>query len=1235
MKLKITAIASLVLMILLPGGLLLPAEPAYAGGAVWSAETIPDTLEFILGPDGAGDNLDVRDFSFYSDGTIVYAAPGDSVSNNVIYKSIDSGLGWDELEVDITTDLVAVAPDNSDMVVIANSGTPELYLTIDGGVTWHSLGTPPNNGGPSATAIYDIEISPVRNTIHYIAAAGTDANGDANVWIFNQGAGVPTWKATKSMSGFDSGDLVAAMEFSPNFSSDLTMVVVSADISVSPKVELQILDVVGEAWNSNADYTNFPRTVVNNSGITGISSASLSLAPNYLGTDDDTRKLFIGLTIDGNDSAVAASGIYRYVDTVKTNLKTDVKIHSVAYNGSYLVAGSYDTTTVYRSANPWATSPTFYTTYTTKKPGGEEKVLVYWVNNKVMAGTSGDESSLSISTDKGQTFNDISLIDTYIENATDVAVSSDGNKVYFATDDGEDFSLWRKTNKWQRVYSLQDTTEYIVRIARQDPDYVFLAKKNTNTIYTNYEGGLTQWKTRTCNLNIQDLVVESTTVLYALNNVGVVSRSNNSGFGWLGGITTGLNSGATIFSVTRDTILVGSQDGYVAYSTDGNRTWYIINEITEIGAGNVQVVADRSFATNKTIYAASDTEGQNIKQWQIGTSTVWKDIFKGNITGGIYGLVVNDGTLYALEFDSSSGQSKLWLCISPTSATETSSSWSSSATTSKTDIDDGNVYLNATPHALRASTDKLWAVKTNGTNKLYSYSDLYIEFSLTSPAQSYISPVNKINGLAQDICFTWDRPTEPEEYELEMGYELEIALDKEFNSLVTIITVTTINSVVSAIAGPGQTGNNYVNFMPGTTYYWRIRTSQPVYSRYSTPQHLYVESLDAILPAILSPPSGCSNTSRKPAFSWNPVSGATEYQFILSANASMVSPIVDTRVNTTAYAMSSELDYGGTYFWKVRATRPIETDWSQLGIFTVMEQPAGPVPPLTVETPSPPVIEIPAPPPQNIITVLPPLQPPEPIVPDYLRVAIIMASVILVIVVALAAVRLPARLLPETSTLTGPFRGPSRKARYYGDKLGKKWGDLTNRLRELAPSVIPPPAADKTVNGDTISFAVRSFLLITSSAEEGQRPLSVKEERTLGKKLASGIRALAKEKPLYLAYPEDAVNFLQIWSRYGSRDETNEYLEKSFKSKPENALALLKCYQEASESPEAVPAGKKEFTREAYDELMKVVDPDSVYTAISKILKFRFEKEEDKTLEDPNDRAIAYQFVRIHYDIKK
>jgi hypothetical protein len=171
-------------------------------------------------------------------------------------------------------------------------------------------------------------------------------------------------------------------------------------------------------------------------------------------------------------------------------------------------------------------------------------------------------------------------------------------------------------------------------------------------------------------------------------------------------------------------------------------------------------------------------------------------------------------------------------------------------------------------------------------------------------------------------------------------------------------------------------------------------------------------------------------------------------------------------------------------------------------------------------------------------------------------------------------------------------------------------------------------ATGEAGESDDIAFAVRSFLLLKTPAEEdgGQPELSADEAQALGKNLASRIRAIAGEKPLYLAFPEDAASFLQIWALYGSRAETSRYLARSFRSVPENAVALLKCYLAVPGGPDA----GREFTRARYDALALVIDPARVYAAVTRLLKTRFEKEEP-ALEDPAERSIAYQFVRIHY----
>jgi hypothetical protein len=1216
MKRKISTISGLGIVILLLISLLALAVPASADTSSWSAEPIPSTISKVLGPAG----IDVCDIAVAGGGNIIYAVTGDSTSDNVVYKSNDVGNSWTTLDINIKADLIAVAPDDADLVAIANSSIPEVYLTTDGGAIWYALGTPQESSGAAAAAIYDLAISKASDGINYIAAAGKEAGDVANVWYFDAGNIAPVWKETNNLTGFSSADEVAAVAFSPNFPSDEVMLAISEDDNTS--IKLQILSLDSKKWNKSAKFADYPITIVSDDGITGLTSASISLAADYQADYYDVHNVFVGLAISGDITATGTSGIYRLANNSVKALKTGIKIHSIAFNGTSLVAGCHDTNTVYRSANPLETIPTVSPVSTIKGPGGENKVVVAWAGSKIVAGTSGNESAFAVSKDSGANFNDISLIDTAITSVSDVAVSSDGSKVYLGTDDGADLSLWYKASTWKRILSQPGTADYLVRLAPDNANVIYLAEKGGTTIYHNKSGGEAKWYTRICPVNIQDLAVESTYVAYALDSNGSVSKTINAGFTWGAAKSTKLDSGATIVSVSANNLLVGSQDGYVAYSTDGNTFWTDISEILQSGAGKIQVVADKDFATNQIIYAASDKAEQNIKKWKIGTSTEWTDIFRNCIPGGIYGLAIEDGTLYALEFNTSTGRSTLWQCLSPTTATSTSSNWSSSATTASTDIDDAEVHLNATPRALKASQGELWAVKTNGTNKLYRFTDILIEITLRKPASGFTNPVNAMNGLAHDIAFSWERPSEATEYELQIAY------DKNFYILMTTITIATEEPTITALVGPYQTGDARVNFMPGTTGYWRVRTTQPLHSVYSETRSFNIEPTGALVPGLLTPANGSTDISRKPSFSWQSISGTSEYHFVLDDNATMTSPVIDIKVDNASFTMTEELDYGTTYFWKVRATEPAESDWSTLANFTVKEKLVEPLPPPVVQPVPPLRIDLPAPPPPNTLTLPPLPATPAPVVPGYLRAVIITAAILLLAVIALIIKRFTAR--------------PIRVAEGFSDRLGKLREGMATHYKDVNPPTAHQGFEVRNSRTGTVeasqplSFAAESFLWMTTAEEKekNRRLLSLEEEQALGKTLASRIQAIAKDQLLYLKFPEDVAVFLYIWAHYGSRDETDRYLTNSLQSRPEHVIRLLKCYLNAPQGFEPFLTRQTDFSRTQYDALSEVVDPDEIYQALSRLYGPELDRLDDEALVNSSGKAIASQFARIHHQVK-
>jgi len=113
-------------------------------------------------------------------------------------------------------------------------------------------------------------------------------------------------------------------------------------------------------------------------------------------------------------------------------------------------------------------------------------------------------------------------------------------------------------------------------------------------------------------------------------------------------------------------------------------------------------------------------------------------------------------------------------------------------------------------------------------------------------------------------------------------------------------------------------------------------------------------------PQILGPAGG-STTTLTPGFSWAPVSGATEYEFILATDAGLTQTLAGTpaALSDPAFQSADALDYATTYFWAVRVTKPT-AGVQTIGTFTTMAKPVEPAPPVVIEQPTAPPVTTPA-----------------------------------------------------------------------------------------------------------------------------------------------------------------------------------------------------------------------------------------------------------------------------------
>jgi len=857
------------LALVLAASLILMAAPVSAGTLSWGSEDLPEELAW---------NTDVVDVAVGADGATIYAADGTST----IYRSTNGGETWSEITVIadtnlLTAEFIAVAPDDGNYIAAAtdNSSGIFVYISDDAGANWDSL---LDVDGTNIIDARDLAISVEKSGKHYVAVAGVNTSTIAEIWDYQIGAVGAAWDEISADSGFEGSELAGAIEFSPNFASDQVMVAVTANTSATtPVIQLQMYSFNQSNWNSGA-FADYPANIVeedSDADVDGLESASIAMSPDYLGSDDDLRVLFVGLTSatsSGSDAEDEADGIFRMDDDDVTALKVKKWIHSIDFNGTDLIAGRFGSTGVYRSADPLSSSPTVSGSTSTKDPGGENLCIVAFAGSDVVAGTSGDESAFAVSKDDGKTFNDLSLIDTLLTTLSDAAVSPDGSSAFLISADNEtaaDLSLWRYASRWERVYSEKAAgSGFIVRMAPDDPDMLYLAKVDDTTIYFSREGGEDKWFTRTARYDITDLAVEGDgDVVYEMSTYGYVSRSENTGFTWDSKVASKLTGGSEmLLSLGEDLLIAGSADGYVAYSTNGNTTWTKLDD--SIG-GAVQVVATGLEDGDFVIAASSsNTSGDRyIFQWELGEDDEWDTITAEDFIPsgfGIYGLAMEEGVLYAVS--SNGTDSKAFRTLTPT---DDDPSWST--------LDSDDSDFSMAPKALKVSRSdditKLWAIDNDGP-ALFSFKDTLATASPTSsgPRDGSSIDVNPVTGRAYTMTFSWKSPSDSVE-----EYDLVIALDSGFDETVLDQAVeddADEGDTVSQVVGPYASDPFDLEFMAGTTYYWRVRVDldNPVRSAWSEVRSFTVaEAPEAAAPVVIQqPPAPIIQVPESPAITIQP-----------------------------------------------------------------------------------------------------------------------------------------------------------------------------------------------------------------------------------------------------------------------------------------------------------------------------------------------------------------------------
>ncbi len=417
---------------------------------------------------------------------------------------------------------------------------------------------------------------------------------------------------------------------------------------------------------------------------------------------------------------------------------------------------------------------------------------------------------------------------------------------------------------------------------------------------------------------------------------GKVYHTTNSGFSYSTGALAGsqqLHSIVLSPSYEQDeTILTGNTNGWIYWSDDNGASYQPLppDATSAPLSGSITVAFDPEFDSNNTVYAASNTADEGVYRFIVGTSTTWESIDSTLPSGGVLNQIAvsADGTLYAANSNSGDGMER---SLNPTYSLGPSFE-SVSRGLSET----------ATLSGLWLRDDRLWSTDSANIKLMTLSGGLTSAVALTSPADDAAGIGILINHTSSDVRLDWETLEGATSYQWQLDYD------------------TDFSSVPSGFEGTTKASSARMPTLePATTYHWRVRATAPVISPWSA-KWSFTTSLDTAGTSLKleSPEAGVSEVSIKPLFQWNAVAGADAYELLVSADVHFDSPSIirtgDYALFTSAWQSDVSLDYGTTYYWRVRAINSdTNSAWSATGAFTTEAAPAVQTPSYPTPEPSP------------------------------------------------------------------------------------------------------------------------------------------------------------------------------------------------------------------------------------------------------------------------------------------
>jgi photosystem II stability/assembly factor-like uncharacterized protein len=842
--------------------------------AQWTPVTIP--TEGIQGKWTLADGSDVGNLTLAKDGTLYcYANP--SGTTYTLFKSTDDGRSWTTTGK-VTDAIIDIAVLPQDAATVYYATTERVYKSIDAGNTFNLLPTP---GGAGSGNVLITSIDVVRiggaNTIS-VGTIDSDTAEYGGVYLLNESLGGTDWVNT-GIGDYD----VYRVAFSPNYTDDRQLIAITSD-----ETDTYVMSKIDtENWEQAISTATVPGTLPG--------TACIVFPDNYSGLSDNAF-FFMGF-----DTGINSGDVYKITRAITPapSIAADlnigasynlpgVDIASLTISGNTILAGCAGDDLVYLTADNGASW-----TRCNKSLTGQTNTCVliapdFSNQHKVYAATNGIESGFSCSNDAGVTWNQISLIDTKINDIPDFATPS-ATTLFMLTFNSNNLkhSLWRTLDSghtWDRIYCGSFTGIDNLKLVKTIPKYgtdtqsLIVAGQNGSNPITwesNDDGQTFTSRITPCVVDAWSVVDNQKWFIGGYNgSKGLIYYTANGGNFYTSPAEVCNQQLTTIVlspDYTQDkTILAGNTIGQIYLSEDNGVTFRILGQQLPLtgGIGRISLAFDNKFSENKIIYASTDakvtyTSKERIFRFTLEKSTKWLSICAGLPDNAIIRQVAiaSDGTLYAVNTQAVVAADKkggFVRSLNPTSSSPTFE-------TILRGLDDTDTMFEVS-----INEHQLWSVDTKNT-RLMTFTD-----SLSVPAIP-ISPEDNASGLSiSNLNLTWQGIGGATEYEWQVN-------DK-----------TGFTGILSGLTGTSESCTaRPTDLEPATTYYWRVRVSKPFLSPWSDQISFNTILGGNNIAPLLSVPAAGAVTTIKPVFQWGTIASANKYDLLVAEDALFQNIVID------------------------------------------------------------------------------------------------------------------------------------------------------------------------------------------------------------------------------------------------------------------------------------------------------------------------------------------------------